>query len=106
MVMMMRFDEKALTAVLERLPRPLRVALACAERLMPAYDAFSRRGDAVSIEKKLMVALQAAKDGLSTTDVAAKSRLRKERAFYYLKKLQAEKRVRMTGVKSTARWHA
>ncbi len=64
------------------------------------------RGDAAAIEKKLLAALKVAKDGLSTTDVATKSGLRKERAFYYLKKLQSEKRVRMTGVKSTARWHA
>lgn len=42
--MTVRFDETALVAALERLPRAHRVvfAAACAERLMPAYaDAFS-----------------------------------------------------------------
>jgi uncharacterized protein YjaG (DUF416 family) len=40
-----RFNENALVAALERLPEQHRVvfAAACAERLIPAYDAFSRR---------------------------------------------------------------
>ncbi len=56
--MMLRFDEKTLTAALERLPQPLRAAFAaaCAERLMPAYDAFSRssgRGDPIALREIL-----------------------------------------------------
>jgi hypothetical protein len=45
MEMIARFDEKALAAALDRLPELYRTvfAAACAERLMPAYDAFARR---------------------------------------------------------------
>jgi uncharacterized protein YjaG (DUF416 family) len=43
--MIARFDEMALAAALDRLPEPHRTvfAAACAERLMPAYDAFATR---------------------------------------------------------------
>ncbi len=64
------------------------------------------RGNAAAIEKKIIAALKDSKNGLSTGEVTTKTGLRKERVFYYLKKLQGEKRARMTGMKSTARWHA
>ncbi len=64
------------------------------------------RGNAAAIEKKLVTALKDSKKGLSTAEVVTKTGLRKERAFYYLKKLQRQKQARMTGMKSTARWHA
>ena len=63
-------------------------------------------GDAKAIEAKIVAALKGSKKGLSTADLAKKTSLRRERAFYYLQKLRASKRVKMTGVRNTARWHA
>ncbi len=81
---------------------------AAATSAVPRRNAGKRepRGNAAAIEKKIIAALKDSKNGLSTVEVATKTGLRKERVFYYLKKLQVEKRARMTGMKSTARWHA
>ncbi|MDB4955077.1 MAG: hypothetical protein JWO36_2646 [Myxococcales bacterium] len=55
---MMEFDEPSLVAALGQLPQRHRVAFAssCAERLMPAYQAFSRQsgiGDATALRATL-----------------------------------------------------
>lgn len=63
-------------------------------------------GNASEIESKIVSTLKSASNGLSTSDLAAKTGFHKERVSYYLNKMRSEKRVRMTGMRSTARWHA
>jgi uncharacterized protein YjaG (DUF416 family) len=58
MTTLLRFDEAQLVKMLDRLPRELRVvfAAACAERLLPAYAAFSERagrGDPTALRHSL-----------------------------------------------------
>jgi uncharacterized protein YjaG (DUF416 family) len=58
MTTLLRFDEARLVKMLDRLPRDLRVvfAAACAERLLPAYAAFSERagrGDPTALRQSL-----------------------------------------------------
>src|SRR5579871_6456882 len=63
-------------------------------------------GDAKEIENKIVAAIKGGKNGASTAEIASKTGLRKERIFYYLKKMQTAKRVKMTGKKNNSRWHA
>ncbi len=58
------------------------------------------------LRKRVLEALKGAKDGLSSTAVAAAVKARPEAVRYALARLRSEKLTRIIGERNQAKWHA